>query len=380
MKNIMQNQEAIHESNTRNTNGTEEGNKPQKYALSLIETKTYTPIDGSEYYSSGTDWVSWGTYNEYPGYIWDNYMQCGTLQSIINGCSDFTYGNGILNNTGIIDENEFGDTIEDIVDKICLDRWIFGGFALQVKYNKLGEVISLSHIDLRKCRISHDGKFVFVKNKWNSGNSDFNKYHSFDPETGAADGVQIYFYKGMKTRGIYPVCDYVAALVSCETQSKIQQFNYNELDNNFMCSGIVNFNNGIPTEKVQVEIENKVNKKFSGYKNAARMMVSFNEDKDSAVSFERLSTDDFPDRYKSCYETSRADIFISLSAHPQLFGMTVQSGFSDIDYQTAFSLLNNTHIRKKQGEIKRVFKKIFNREDAIEFKPFNPIRNEESSE
>lgn len=357
-----------------------EDRKAEKYALSLVEMKSYTPIDGSEYFSRGSEWVSWGSNNEYPSYIWDNYMQCGTLQSIINGCSDFTYGNGVINNTGITDENEFGDTIEDIVDKICLDRWIFGGFAIQVKFNKLGEVISLSHIDMRKCRISSDGNYVFVKDRWSFSANDYNKYHSFNPETGAVDGVQIYFYKGMKTRGIYPVCDYVAAMVSCETQSKIQQFNYNELDNNFMCSGIVNFNNGAPSEPVQLEIERKINKKFSGYKNAARIMVSFNEDKDSAATFERLSTDDFPDRYTNCYETSRADIFISLSAHPQLFGMTVQSGFSDIDYATAFNLLNNTHIRKKQGEIKRVFKKIFGRDDAIVFKPFNPIINEESQE
>ncbi|MCD8030845.1 MAG: phage portal protein [Bacteroides sp.] len=349
-------------------------NKAQKIALSILERKTYVPVDSTEYYSSGKDYVSWGNDNRYPSYLWDSYMQCSTLQSVINGCSDFTFGNGIENQTGIVQENEFGDTIADIVDKIILDRWIFGGFAIQVKYNILGTIIGLSYIDMRKCRVSTCGKWVFVHDKWYGwGTNRYNRFHSFNPGTGAENGVQIFFYRGAKTRGVYPVPDYSASLISAEIQTKIQQFNYNELDNNFAGTGVINFNNGVPEEEVQEKIEKKMNHKFAGFNNAGRFLVSFNDSKENEMTICRLDTDDLPERYSQTYETSRADIFISLRAHPQLFGMTVNTGFANIEYVDAFNLLNETHIKKKQEEIRRVFAKIFSREDAIVFKPFNPL-------
>lgn len=362
---------------TKNTR--EMGDKVKaKINLSILESKTYVPVDGSEHYSGGKEYVSWGTNNQYPNYIWDGYMQCSTLQSVINGCSDFTFGKGIENHTGIEGENEFGDTISDIVEKIILDRWIFGGFAIQVKYNLLGSIIGISHIDLRKCRVSTCGKFVYVHDKWYGwGTNRYAKFHAFNVELGAEHGVQIFFYKGTKTRGVYPIPDYSAALVSAETQVKIQQFNYNELDNNFAGTAVVNFNNGIPEEEVQKKIEDKLNDKFAGNNNAGRFLVSFNESKEQQANVQRIATDNLPDRYKQTYETSRADIFISLRAHPQLFGMTVSTGFAAIEYAEAFNLLNETHISKKQGEVRRVFAKIFGDENAIVFIPLKPITNEQ---
>lgn len=348
----------------------------EKIYLSLIDAPEYKPTLNVDNYTSGNGFVYWGVYNKYPDFLWDIYNGCGILQSVIDGLADYTIGQGIVNNTGINEENEFGDSVQDIVEKLILDRWIYGGFALQVKFNRLGGIICLSHIDMRKCRVNEGKNHVYVAD--HNGKFDDKYFAAFNPETGAADGVQIYYYKGSKTRGVYPIPDYNASIISCEIQMKIKEFQINELDNNFTSSGIINFNNGKPGKDEKANIEAGINKKFAGTKNAGRMIVSFNEDKEHAVTFERLGTDDFPDRYNATNDSSRADIFISLRAHPQLFGMTVSTGFANIEYDRAFELLNNTHILKKQNEIIRVFAKIFGDPKALSFIPFD-IKIEEQS-
>lgn len=347
--------------------------KKTNVRLSVIDYDSYKPKVNEDQVYSGKEFVGWGENNAYPQYLWELYNNCSTLQSIINGCTDFTIGKGVINKTGIEEENIFGDTVKDIVEKTILDRWIFGGFAVQIKYDEFdGSILSISHIDYRKCRISEDFKYVYVHDKWFGwGSNRYEKFHCFDPEKGREHGVQIFYYRGLRTRSVYPIPDYSAAIISCEIQIKAKLFNYNELDNNFASTGIANFNNGVPEDDVKKEIEAKLNKKHAGAKNAGRIIVSFNEDKEHAATFERMSTDDLPERYSNLQVESRADIFISLRAHPQLFGMSIPTGFADIPYEEAFRLLHETHITKKQSEIIMVFGKIFNKPDAIGFEPID---------
>lgn len=352
--------------------------QPVELHLSLLDVTTYTEVPNTEKYVNGKDYVYWGKDNLYPEYLWKVYSNCGILQSVIDGLVDYTMGETIINNTGINEVNQYGDSITDTINKLLFDRWIFGGVALQVKFNKLGQVIGLAWIDIRKCRVDENGKYVFVHDNWNNwGSNRYLKFNAFNHETGKEDGVQIFYYKGSKTRGIYPVPDYSASIPSCEIQMKIKEFHNNELDNNFMSSGIINFNNGKPDPDSRKKIEEGINRKYAGTKNAARMMVTFNEDKDHAATIARLATDNFADRYNSLAQESRADIFISLRAHPQLFGMTIPTGFADIEYKEAFNLLNQAHISKKQKEIERIFAKIFDKPYAIQFKPIELVTENE---
>lgn len=360
----------------------EEGSKKQNtFSLSVVDKDAYTPTSPDENYSESRDYVNWGRMNNYPQYLYDIYLECSTLQTILNGCTDFTMAGGIVNNVGL-GENVYGDTIADVVEKLVLDRFIFGGFALRIKYNMLGEVIEIAHLDYRKCRIDRELSTVYVKNKWAKSNTNCydEQFNVFNTETGAEDGVQIFYYRGQRTRGIYPIPDYSASLLSCEVQIKCKSFNFNELDNNFASTGIVNFNNGMPAETVKKDTESKLIGKYAGHSNAGRMMISWNEDREHRTDFVRLQTDNLPDRYKNVAEASREDIFISMRAHPQLFGMSIPTGFAAIEYDEAYNILYDTHISKRQQEVMRVFSKIFEKSDAIVFKTQKRTKSNENEQ
>lgn len=352
--------------------------KKTSLILSVIDYQSYEPVLSEESVVKGSDYVKWGKNNDYPNYIWDTYNNCATLQSVINGSSDYTFGNGIINNTGIDEENIHGDTIEDIVQKIVIDRWIFGGFALQVKYNTLGNIISIAYLDFRNCRTNEDCTEIYTSKKWNRWTSaSENKFKAFNPETGAQDGVQIFYYKGSKTRSVYPLCEYNASLISAEIQIKTQNFHYEELLNNFTGSAIVNFNNGSPTEEIKRDTEERLNEKYSGSRNAGRILLSWNESKDKATTIERLQPDNLDTRYKDVEQSSRENIFVSMRANPILFGLPTSTGFADQNFSEAFELFNKTQIAPKQKEIERAFKKIFNKDNVIKFKPFTIKSDEE---
>lgn len=90
----------------------------------------------------------------------------------------------------------------------------------------------------------------------------------------------------------------------------------NSILNNFAGSAVINFNNGVPTEDVQKDIERKVNEKFGGADNAGRTLVSFNDNKDSAVTIERLTDDNQDKKYQSLRKDTYNEIFINFHCQP----------------------------------------------------------------
>lgn len=346
--------------------------KKQRIMLSALDAYSYDAVKASEVRTRGADYISWGDNNLYPDYLYSLYSNCATLQSIINGSVDYTYGDGLqlgVLPTSLNPENSQGQTLDDVIHNLIADYWIFGGFAFQVIKNTFGDVTEIAYIDFKQLRTDFKGDYIFYSDKYGGyGSRKAEKFEKFDPDGDSS--IQIYYFKGNKTRGVYPVPDYSAAIVSAETQIEIQNFHYNTIKNNFAINGVLNMNGGVPLEDDMKIIEDKINKKFSGSSNAGRLFISWNADKEQATTFERLSDDTFDQKYTALAESTRDNIFISMRAIPVLFGSIVQTGFNTQEYQEAFKLYNKTAIIPKQKDIERVFAKVLG-ENSITFKPFN---------
>lgn len=345
----------------------------KSFSFNLIDVKSYNPYLSEEKKTSGKDFISWGADNLYSYYLYDIYSNCATLQAIINGCSDYTFGDGINFNINIPSlnwENSKGDTLEEVIQKLILDRWIFGGFAFQVLYNKFHQITEIIYLDFRKCRTNEEGTEIYYSDYWGKygQGTRTEKYPCFDLSN-EEQFNQIYYYKGNKTRGVYPVPDYNASLVSAETQIQIQKFHYNTIINNFMVNGMLSISGAGYDDNQKQQINDDINRKFSGADNAGTLMVAF-PDAGSEVSFERISSDDFDKKYDQLAESTRENLFISMRAMPQLFGLNYEAGFSAVEYQDAFALFNKVSINPVQKELTRVFDKVFGNENSVTFIPF----------
>ena len=321
--------------------------------------------------NSGKPYLNYGNNNQFPQYLWELYLKSAILQSIINGSADYVMGSNIQTTITIADKvNKDLETLEDIIKKLTIDYFIFGGFALQVIFNKLGEIAELYWLDFRNIRVDKECKKAFYSDDWVGHSKDFITYDLFD--TNKRSGTSVFYFNGHLSRGVYPIPRYNGALAAIETSTEISKFHLNSILNNFSSNFIINFNNGQPSEDVQEAIERRIKEKFTGTDNAGKFMVSFNDSKENGVTVERIQDDSFDQKYEALRQSTFKEIFVAFRCIPQLFGYSLEgTGFNKQEFLEAFELYNTTTIRSIQKDLVRCFNKIFGLEDSITFTPFN---------
>lgn len=358
-----------------NTMDNKTGNK-ETIKLSIFDSAVKVIPTFVEKENSGKAYLNYGVDNQFPNYLWELYLRSAILQSIINGTADYAGGNKITyDETNPVikrledEANKDGETLDDVIKKIIVDYLIFGGFALQVIYNKLGEISEIYWLDFRNVRRNKEGDKVYYSDDWVRHANDFLTYDIFNPDN--KKGTSVFYFKGHISRGIYPVPRYNGALSAIETSTEISKFHLNSILNNFSGNFVINFNNGIPTEDVQKEIEKKVKDKFSGADNAGKFLVAFNDSKENGVSVERIQDDNFDKKYESLRTDTFKEIFVAFRAIPQLFGFSLEgTGFNKQEFQEAFQLYNKTTVEPIQKDIQRTFNKIFGVDNSLVIEPF----------
>lgn len=332
---------------------------------------------------TGKPWVYYGTDNKYPEYLWSLFTRSALLQSIISGTTDYVLGNDVIaiNPTINADHiNDDGETLEDIIKLITNDYLIFGGFSIQVIFNKLGKVSELYWLDFRNCRIDEDKQKVYYSEEWTKKSSP--KYVEYDVlDTKKRKGTAVVYFRGHNCRSVYPLPRYSGALNALETSTEIARYHLNAIHNNFNGNLVINFNNGEPSDDVKKEIEKKIKNKFAGAENGGAFLVSFNDSKDNGVTIERLQDDNTDKKYEQLRKDTYKEIFIAFRCQPQLFGFVIEGSlFNKEEYQQAFELYKKTVVKPIQQDIIRVFNKVYDTDKSINFQQFKLNDNDNESD
>ena len=358
---------------------------------SYLETNIVSPV---EKVLAGRDMVEWGTRNAYPDYLLDLYNNVPTLRSIINGNIDYVAGDDV---TIMPLQEEFtnqemnmrGDTIREQVKDIAKDFEIYGGFALQVIRNLAGEVAEVYYIDMRYLRTNKEGDVFYYSEKWGkSSRTDMVVYPAFLPkidweklsdEERNRHASSILFVKNVHTQ-VYPAPLYAASVKACEIERLIDEFHLSDINNHFVSSAIINFNNGDPGQEIKSEIERGFNEKFCGASNGGRVAFSWNPNKESATDIVEFKMEDFGERYKALSQHSRTQIFTSFRAIPLLFGLTseVNTGFSTEEFEQSFKLYNRTQIQPVQRMICDAYDKIYGQRGVLTIRPFSLVETQDN--
>ena len=366
-----------------------EQNKPARARISFaaidpyIDTNIILPV---EKFVSAKDLMEWGTRNSYPDYLLDLYNNVPTLRAIINGNIDFIAGddvsiqpltqhlpNGIMNNRG--------DHIREQIKDIAKDYEIYGGFALQIIRNLIGEVAEVYYIDMRFLRTNKEGNVFYYCEDWSkSVRKDVIVYPAFmpnlnwdalDDEARNRNASSILYVKNVHTQ-VYPAPLYAASIKACEIERLIDDFHLSDINNHFVSSAIINFNNGIPDDDVKEQIEREFTEKFCGASNGGRTAFSWNPNKESATDIVEFEVKDFGERYKTLSDHSRQQIFTAFRANPNLFGIPTEgNGFANEQYAESFKLYNRTQIKPVQRMIADAYDKIYGQPKVLTIVPFS---------
>ncbi len=349
----------------------------------MFSSETCYIPDSEEIRANGRNYISWGLNNDFPQYLKVLLDNNSLLQTITEGISQYVSGNSV----NCLSEGVLGSKVKfnKLIQKCMQDRLIYGGFAIQVIYNPLGEISNLKHVAFERLRIGDNEATASYYKYWGvygkRYTSGLNKAITY-PLFGKTKGPKTseIFYYNQDSSDIYPKSPINGCLRSIETSNEVSNFHYHAIKNNFAVSAIINFNNGIPTENEKKAINDKLSEAFTGTNNASRFLVSFNESSDNATTLDRLASDDFDKRYEALDKSVRDNIFVNFRCSGILFGLPEENrGFSKAEYTEAFELFNSTVVKSYQIEITEAFSDLG---IEIEIEPFtlNTIEGGEVNE
>jgi len=327
------------------------------------------------------DWISFGEDNLYPNYLLELFLGSSINGALIKSIGAMIYGEGLAATDA--DESEgkkesflrlnelLYNSPDDVLKDLAMDLKLFGGCYVNVIWSRDRKSISkISHIGAQYIR---SGKMIDgeVENYYYSADWSKCKKKGFIPRAYKAfsdkdrtQASQILMIRDKNPALFYGFApDYVAATDYIQLDLEIAQFHLSNISNGMFPSMAINFANGVPTEEERRTIERQVQSKFSGSGNSGRILISFNDGKDTAPEIIPIQTNNASESYQFL---SKEVVNKVLSGHrvtsPLLFGIRSEGGGlgSNADeLRDAFSLFNNTVVVPFQNVLLKGLDKIF---------------------
>jgi len=309
----------------------------------------------------GKNYVEFGAKNNYPNYLIELYGESPKHGAIVKGKVNYIFGKGF---EGVEQKaNSQGETWNQIMKRSILDDELQGGYYLQIIYNALGKIKDVFHIEFQKVRVSKDLQTFYVKNDWTA--SDFKEkareYPAFNPND--PSGPQIFFVKQYNPKSdVYPLPSYFQGLNYIESDIQVSRHILGNAKHNFVATKLINFNNGLPQEEEQQEVEADLKRKFANH-DGDRVVIAFNPSKENAVDIVDLGeTSLTKEDFTNVNNLIMQEIF---SCHqvtsPMLFGIKTEGqlgGRSEI--RDAYQIFQNTYVNERQQEHEQTFTTLMN--------------------
>tara|TARA_R110002020_G_scaffold49786_2_gene141410 strand:- start:6569 stop:8383 length:1815 start_codon:yes stop_codon:yes gene_type:complete len=330
---------------------------------------------------SKNDWISFGEDNLYPNYLLDLFLGSAINGALVKSIGAMIYGEGLeaTNTDESTDTKEsylrltelLFNSDDDVLKDLAMDLKLFGGCYVNVIWSRdRSRIAKMKHIPAQYIR---SGKMIDgeIENYYYSADwSKFKKseykpraYKAFDTEdrTQASQILMIRDKNPALFYGFAP--DYVAATDWIQMELEIAQFHLSNITSGMTPSMHVGFSNGVPTEEERRTIERQLNQKFAGTGNAGKILITFNDGKETAPIIEPIQMNDAQSAW---VEMSKQSVSQILAGHrvtsPILFGIRAEGGGlgnNADELRDAYSLFNNTVVIPFQTTLLKGLSKIF---------------------
>tara|TARA_R110000796_G_scaffold33764_3_gene87326 strand:- start:2130 stop:3260 length:1131 start_codon:yes stop_codon:yes gene_type:complete len=284
----------------------------------------------------GKEWMTYGLANLFPQSLIEVYNTSAMHQTAVHAVTDAIVGQGFLK-VGSEHVNLDGETLDIVFKKVALDYVLFGGYSLNLVWNKEGtRVAELYHIpfaNVRSGQKNEDGDIThyYYGEDWtNVRKYKPREYRKFSPTDNKGDNAsQIYYtYDYQPGQDFYPLPSYMGALTDCELDGRISRWHNQNLKNGLSPSMFIQFRSGIPTNDERQKIYSELDQSFSGEENAGKFFMSFSR---PGEEMEITPVENTTSDYYTVLEqriTSRI-----MTAHritsAKLLGISEASGFSN---------------------------------------------------
>lgn len=346
--------------------------------LSVLDIESKYVVSPDETTYGNKNLVTWGMDNQLPVLYHNCYNKSATLKSIIDGTINYILGDDI-----VLDEsaaywrekvNRTGLTMRQLVSKIAFNLNVYGGIAIQVIFNKLGQVVELFPLDFGRCRTNEDGTKIYYAKKWTKYQTKSQEFDRFDPKNINKDNpTQIFYYKNDTTNSVYPLPPYAGALYDVLTEIECAKYSLNTVARGFSAKYVFNFpeaNN--LTDEQKDGIEEAIKNKFCGSENETNFMLYWKNEDGSGIEINKIESDETPERYIAIKDNARTNIFVAMRTTPLIMGLVngISTGWATQEFSDSFKLFQKTVIKPQQDIIVEALEKITGAKNGIHIMPF----------
>ena len=343
------------------------------------------------------EWISFGEDNLYPNYLLELFLGSAINGALVKSIGAMIYGEGIAATN--VDESEstkesylrltelLHNSDDDVLKDLAMDLKLFGGCYVNVIWSRdRSKIAKMKHIPAQYIRsgkmIDGEIEHYYYSADWaNCKKAEYKPraYKAFSTEdrTQASQILMIRDKNPALFYGFAP--DYVAATDWIQMELEIAQFHLSNITSGMTPSMHVGFSNGIPTDEERRTIERQLNQKFAGTGNAGKILITFNDGKETAPIIEPIQMNDAQSAW---VEMSKQSVSQILAGHrvtsPILFGIRAEGGGlgnNADELRDAYSLFNNTVIIPFQSTLLKGLDKIFRVNDInldLYFKTLKP--------
>jgi hypothetical protein len=360
-----------------------------------------TPVFKEE---KSKEWIIYGAdkeggyYNNYPAYLLYLYNRSSKHNAFINGKVLYICGAGVgfdsdgltlqdiaMANDFLNKENSNFDTLKDIVKKCVLDKKLFGGYYLEIIWNKAGTSFETLHFPYNNLRKAKDADGYWYSKDWSKQKQSKEEtgleyIDLFDPEKPSAR--QIFVSKEYRPDlDAYPLPDYVASTVYAEVDVELSNYRLNAIKSGFNAGTILNFANGRPTQEERETIESKLKEKFTSTDRANSLLITFSQSESSKPTIEHLTPQNVDEQLNGLNDQVIQELIIGHHIpNPLLVGIKTAGELGTKDQiNDSYELYKNTYIIPNQKEIERDFNyllKLKGFTNRIYLKELDPIEEQ----
>ena len=346
--------------------------KKSNSKISFVNLSTYSTPEILE--SKNKEWVEFGSNNDYFKFLINRANGSATSGACITGISQMIYGKGLDATNSSRKPEQYAKMIslfkKDDLRQLAYDLKLTGQCAIQIIYSKDKKTIQMvEHLPietLRAEKCSADDKKVqayYYHPDW--VNVKPSEQPLRIPAFGVSDTpkpIEILYVKPYEAgMYYYSTPDYISGISFSEIEEEIANFHVNNIKNSFAPASLINFNNGVPDEEAQALIENKIVSKFQGTNSAGKLIIAFNDSKESQADITPVPISDAHNMFEFISSEAQSKIMMSHRiVSPMLLGIKDNSGFGNNaeELKNASILMQNIVINPFQDLLIDAFDKI----------------------
>lgn len=333
--------------------------------------------------------LSWGEDNDYPQSVIDIVNASYTGTNCLDRYRKFIYGRGFADTDNYqIVVNSDGETADTLLQLCADDLASFGGFAIHVNRNLLGQITSMRHIPLENVRLCPDdpeepefcGKVALHPDWGERSWKQFRKtpieyLYLYDPNVDVfrrrvaekEHGIleyegEIFLYSNK--RGSYPLPIFDSVLTDMATQEGVSNVTYRNIKRGFMPAGCFaeinpDYDDNNEKDKQQFEETGNILRSLQGDKQAASIMHVTVKDKESIPQFVAMKGVNYDKEFTVSTDYVRKAIGQCFSQPPELRCEDTSKGFANDTMIQAYRVYNSMTANERQvleQEFTRLFK------------------------